>query len=245
MLKNKLLLAALASAFALPAVAADAPPVSFNVGLTSNYLYRGISQSGAKPALQGGVDYAHASGFYAGAWASTISWLKDFGTASSAPLEIDTYAGYKGAVEAVSYDVGFLRYNYPGTYNAGATKADTNEIYGAVTYNIVTAKLSYSLGDLFGVPNAGGSTYFELNANYPLGDSGVTLGGHYGKQTFTGTTVDTAATYGDYKLSASKDFSGYVVSGALSGTDAGAFYTDLNGKELGKTTVVFSVTRAF
>jgi uncharacterized protein (TIGR02001 family) len=245
MFKKTLIVAALASTFAMPAMADGASPLSFNASLTSNYVYRGISQSGAKPAIQGGVDYAHASGFYAGAWASTISWLKDFGVASSVPVEIDTYAGYKGAMDAVSYDVGFLRYNYPGTYNAGATKADSNEIYGAVTYNIVTAKLSYSLGDLFGVADAGGTTYFELNASYPLGDSGVTLGGHYGKQTYSGTLVDTAASYADYKLSASKDFSGFVLSGALSGTNADTFYTDLNGKELGKTAIALSVTRAF
>ena len=168
------------------------------------------------------------------------------GVATSAPLEIDTYAGYRGAINKdVSYDVGFLRYNYPGSYVAGATKGDTNEIYGAVSYNIVTAKLSYSLGDLFGVPDAKGSTYFELNANYPLGNTGVTLGGHYGKQTYSGTVVDSAATYSDYKLSASKDFSGYTLSAALGGTNAGAFYTNPQGKELGKTTVVLSVSRTF
>ncbi|MDD5057013.1 MAG: TorF family putative porin [Sideroxydans sp.] len=245
MLKKTLIAAALASAFAMPAFA-ESSPVSFNASLTTNYLYRGISQTNAKPAIQGGVDYANANGLYIGAWASTISWLKDAGVVSSAPLEIDTYAGYKGAVNSdVSYDVGFLRYNYPGSYNAGMTKADTNEIYGAVSYNIVTAKLSYSLGDLFGVADAKGSTYFELNANYPLADTGVTLGGHYGKQTYTGTTVNSAATYSDYKLSASKDFSGYTLAAALSGTNAGAFYTNPEGKELGKTTVVLSVTRAF
>ena len=76
-------------ALSLPgfAMAEDAttatPAVTANVALVSNYLYRGISQTGGKPALQGGFDYAHASGFYAGVWGSSISWLSDAYTASA------------------------------------------------------------------------------------------------------------------------------------------------------------------
>ena len=162
-LLNTLILAALsAPGFAL-ADSAPASPFSANVALATNYLYRGISQSGAKPAIQGGFDYANANGIYIGTWGSSISWLGDEYTTGANPagalnagLELDTYGGYKGTVEAVSYDVGFLRYNYPGNYAPGATKADTNEVYGAVTYSIVTAKLSYSLGDLFGVSSCQG-----------------------------------------------------------------------------------------
>lgn len=257
MLKNKLLVAALASSFALPALADTAPasPFSSNVTLTTNYLYRGISQSGTKPAVQGGFDYAGASGLYIGAWGSSISWLGDAGVAANAGLELDTYAGYKGAAGAVSYDVGFLRYNYPGNYAPGATKADTNEIYGAVTYSIVTAKLSYSLGDLFGVSNAKGSTYLDLSANYPIGDSGYTIGAHYGKQAYKGSTSDALKaggadpSYADYKLSVTKDLgTGYGVSLAYSNTNAatgaGKFYNVL-GKDLGKGTAVVSLSRTF
>ena len=249
MLKNKLLVAALASAFAMPAMAADFTPSS-NVSLVSDYLYRGISQTGTNPAIQGGFDLAHASGVYAGVWGSSISWLGDAGIPNSG-TEIDTYAGYKGAAGDVSYDVGFLRYNYPGTYGT-ATKADTNEIYGAVGYSIVTAKLSYALGDLFGVPNAKGSTYAELNASYAIADTGVTVGAHYGKQTYKGSTADASKaagldpTYSDYKLSVTKDFSGYVVGLAYSDTNASSFYTTITpeAKKLGKSTVVLSLSRS-
>ncbi len=262
-MKRNLLNSLILAALAVPglAMAADAPasPHTFtsNVGLVSDYLYRGISQTGAGPAIQGGFDYGHASGFYAGAWGSSISWLSDAGVGSgtgvaNAGLELDTYLGYKGAASDVGYDVGFLRYNYPGTYATGITKADTNEIYGAVTYSIVTAKLSYSLGDLFGVSNAKGSTYLELNASYPITDTGITLGAHYGKQAYKGSTADalkaggTDATYSDYKLSAAKDFSGYVLGLALSNTaDASAFYTNVQNKKLGKSTAVLSLTRSF
>jgi len=255
MLKNKLLVAALASSFALPALADTAPasPFSTNVTLTTNYLYRGISQTGAKPAVQGGFDYANANGVYVGAWGSSISWLGDAGVATNAGLELDTYAGYKGTASAISYDVGFLRYNYPGDYVAGATKADTNEIYGAMTYSIVTAKLSYALGDLFGVSDAKGSTYIDLSAAYPIGDSGYTIGAHYGKQTYKGSTADALKaagadpTYADYKLSVTKDLgAGYSASLTYSKTNAasGGFYT-VNGKDLGKGTAVVALSRTF
>jgi len=241
MLKKKLFVAVLASSFAISA-AADDLSFSTNVAIASDYLYRGISQTGTGPAIQGGFDLSHTAGLYAGVWGSSISWLGDAGIPNSG-TEIDTYAGYKGAAGDVSYDVGFLRYNYPGTYGT-ATKADTNEIYGSVGYSFISAKLSYSLGDLFGVPDAKGSTYLELNASYPVADSGITLGAHYGKQTYSGTTVDDVATYSDYKLSATRDFSGYVVGATYSSTNAGTFYTNPQGKELGKGTLVLSLTRS-
>jgi uncharacterized protein (TIGR02001 family) len=266
MLKSKLLNILILAALSAPGVAladsAPASPLSTNVALTTNYLYRGISQSGAKPAVQGGFDYANTNGLYIGTWGSSISWLGDEYTTGANPagardagLVLDTYGGYKGMVEAVSYDVGFLRYNYPGTYGPGATKADTNEVYGAVTYSIVTAKLSYSLGDLFGVSNARGSTYFDLSANYPVEDSGYTLGAHWGKQAYKGSTADQLKTngadpsYADYKLSVSKDLgSGYGVSLAYSRTNAatgaGTFYT-VAGNELGKGTAVLALSRTF
>ncbi len=241
-------------------IPASAHTATSNVALVSNYLYRGISQTGGKPALQGGFDYAHASGFYAGLWGSNVSWLAGLG-ASSASLELDTYAGFKGGfAEDFSYDVGYLRYNYPGVYfepiATGFAKADTDEIYGALGWKWVTLKYSHSLGDTFGVDDASGTSYVELNASYSLADAGVTLGAHYGKQTYKGTSADaleaagTSATYSDYKLSASKDFSGYVVGLAYSKTNAtsGGFYTitqaDGSKSDLGKGTAVLSVSRA-
>ena len=264
MLKNKLLNTLILSALSVPGVALAADlTVSSNVTLASDYLYRGISQTGTNPAVQGGFDLAHTSGLYIGAWGSSISFTGDAGgtsgTTGTAPnsanagLELDIYGGYKSAAGPVTYDVGFLRYNYPGTYAAGVTKPDTNEIYGAATYSIVTAKLSYCLGDLFGVSNAKGSTYMELNASYPIADTGITVGAHYGMQAYKGTTADglknggTDPTYADYKLSVTKDFSGYVVGATYSKTNAksGGFYTNPQGKDLGKGTVVLSLSRAF
>ncbi len=250
--KNKLLVVALGALFAVPALAgeavipASAHTTTSNVSLVSNYLYRGISQTGANPAIQGGFDYGHASGVYAGIWGSNISWLSDAGVATNASVELDTYLGFKSSFAGdFTYDVGFLRYNYPGTYAAGKTKGDTNEIYGAIGYKWVTAKYSYSLGETFGVADAKGTNYLELNASYPVSDTGITLGAHFGKQTYDGVEAATA-TYTDYKLNATKDFSGYILGLAYSKTNAkaGGFYTAL-GNDLGKGTAVLSVARSF
>lgn len=259
---SKLLNTLVLAALAVPsmAMAADASPhtVTANFGLVSDYLYRGISQNDTRPALQGGVDYSHVSGFYAGLWGSNVSWITGSGAAGTASLELDTYFGYKGAFATdFTYDVGFLRYNYLGSYTAapGYVKADTNEIYGAIGWKWLTAKYSSSLGDTFTAPNSKGSSYLDLSASYPVESLGVTLGAHYGKQTFKGTNsltggANSVLTYSDYKLSATKDVGGYVFGLAYSSTNAiPASYTYTNlggsGKNWGRNTTVLSLTHAF
>lgn len=263
MMKSKLLNSLILAALAVPGVAmaadaAPAPAVVANVALVSNYLYRGISQTGAEPAIQGGFDYAHASGFYAGVWGSSISWIGDGGLATNAGLELDTYLGFKNSFATdFSYDVGFLRYNYPGQYvplSAPFAKADTNEIYGLIGWKWLTLKYSDSLGDTFGVSDASGTSYIDLSASYTLDGPGITLGAHYGKQKYKGTSADMLVaagadpSYSDYKLSVSKDFSGYAWGLAYSSTNAkkgpGQFYY-VQGKDLGKGTVVLSVLHSF
>src|SRR5512145_3104795 len=81
-----------------PVPAAPPPPehtVTANVGLFSEYIFRGIAQTAGKPAVQGGFDYAHSSGVYAGVWGSNISWLEDFDAYTRSSLELDFYGGYK------------------------------------------------------------------------------------------------------------------------------------------------------
>ncbi len=255
-MQKKLLVIALGTVFAMPVLAADAPaaapasPHTFtsNVALVSDYLYRGITQTNAQPAIQGGFDYAHASGLYAGVWGSSISWLTDtagYNTKSS-QLELDTYFGYKNSFATdYSYDVGFLRYNYPAKYFPGAVKADTDEIYGLIGWKWLTAKYSYSLGDTFASANAKGTSYFDLSANYAVGETGITLGAHYGKQKYKGTGND-IYTYNDYKVSVSKDISGYVLGLAYSNTNAKkTAYTNDYLKFEGKSTAVLSLARTF
>ena len=237
----------------------SAHTVSANVAFVTDYLFRGISQTGTKPAIQGGMDYAHESGLYAGAWGSNISWLSDYGTAANASFELDTYIGFGSSItEDVSYDVGVLRYNYPGEYGTN-TKADTNEVYGSIGWKWLTAKYSYSLGDTFGISEAKGTSYIEVGASYELPDTGINIGVHYGKQTYKGATADALAaditttpgvsqdpSFSDYNLSVSKEFSGFELGLTYSKTDAksGGWYSDPQGNDLGKGKAVLSVSRS-
>jgi len=231
------------------ALADSATPVSSNIGFSSDYLYRGITQTGGNPAIQGGVDYAHTGGFYAGAWGSNISWVN----ASSASLELDVYLGFKNSIaEDLNYDVGYLRYNYPGVYATAAIKADTDEIYGAINWKWLTAKYSRSLSNLFGVSNSAGSSYIDLSGSYEMEDAGFTLSAHYGRQTVSGAG-NSGLTYSDYKLGVSKDFGGYVAGLAYSATDTkkgiGELWNiglaDGSDLDLGRNRAVLSVTHSF
>lgn len=235
------LLALALSAAALPAFA-DEPvdPLSFNVGVVSEYRYRGISQSRLKPALQGGLDYAAPSGLYIGAWASTIKWIKDAG--GDADVEIDVYGGYKTEVApGLTMDVGLLQYYYP-SHKLGVSP-NTLEVYGALSYGPVTAKYSHSTTNLFGFADSKNSSYFDVSANFDLG-SGMTLTPHVGHQT---VKRNAAASYTDYSLTLAKDFSGLVLSGAIIGTDAdkSAYASPVNGKFMGKTMLVVGLKKTF
>ncbi len=261
MLNDKLLNTLILSALAVPGavLAEEASPhtVSANVGFTTDYIWRGIAQTSHNPAVQGGIDYSHASGLYAGVWGSNVSWIADSGAVASGSvtMELDTYFGFRGSFAGdFSYDAGFIRYNYLGNYTenaaGGYAKANTDEIYGAIGYKWLTAKYSYGMGQFLTVPGAQGTNYLELNASVPLGDSGFTVGAHVGKQTYKGSspliTGANTATYTDYKLSVAKDIGGYVVTVAYSDTNATSFYTyPAYGGDWGKAVTNLSVTHAF
>jgi len=88
---------------------------SFNIGATTDYMFRGISQNDRDPALQGGVDISYGV-FYAGIFTSMI----DFGGAPPADVELDFYAGIKPEWMGVSFDLGVIYYTYPGANDSGA-----------------------------------------------------------------------------------------------------------------------------
>ncbi len=240
-LKSKIALAVLA----LTAGSAAMAELSYNIGAVSEYRYRGISQTRFEPTVQGGIDYAHASGFYLGAWGSGIKWIKDAG-ASKGDIELDIYGGYKGSItKDLGFDVGYLRYEYVDNKYKDVTGVDasTDEIYGALSYGPYTAKLSYSLSDLFGTPNSKGSTYLDLSATFDLGN-GFSLVPHLGSQTVANNS---SASYTDWSLAVVKDFgNGLSASLAAGGTDAkfGA-YVSPDGKQLGASTVVLGVKYTF
>jgi len=215
---------------AVPATAtAPAYTVSYNVGLYSQYNFRGLTQTSEKPAIQGGVDFAHASGFYLGTWASNISWLEDGSYYDSSSLELDLYGGYANTIGAtgIGYNLGVLQYIYPGK-KLSSTSANTTEISGALSYKWLQAKVSYIASkDGLNTADAQGTYYAELNANYPIGETGITANLHAGRQEFKGASGsnDDLYSYTDWKIGATKSFS--------NGVNVGGYYSDTNGSDAG------------
>jgi uncharacterized protein (TIGR02001 family) len=264
MLKKTIIAGLVAGAFA-PAVAfAQAAPaptpehtLTGNIGLYSQYIFRGLTQTDGSAALQGGFDYSHSSGFYVGLWGSNVSWLRDYGAyASGGSLEADIYGGYKGSfAEDFGFDIGLLQYLYPGDVVPGGTKADTLELYGALTWKWLTGKLSYSLNDkTFGVRDSRGTYYLDLTANVPLSKE-FTLVAHYGKQKFEGDAApgvsnDSFASYDDWKIGVNyalpQNFTiGAFYSDTSMDTAQELFYTQPNGRKQGKSAFTVFLSKTF
>ena len=231
-----------------------------NMGFVSDYYARGVSQSWHKPTVQGGLDLTHSSGFYAGIWGSGVTP----NTYPDANTEIDVYAGYNGEVSSVKglgYTVGLIGYIYPGgswkkyktadgvgtqlTPNGG--RWDTYEANFGVSYDWISAKASVTLTDWYGADkstgfdgSSKGTTYLELNANYPLPWWDLTLVGHVGRLNvaakldrefvagdgstsgsgWIGSADKTSPDLTDYKVGLSKAFK----VGSSDGWTAGLYY---------------------
>ena len=259
-------LSSTASAQTAPAAAPEAAtpgPFTANVTLVNDYRYRGISQSNFQPAIQGGFDYAHSSGFYVGNWNSSISWISDAastaGNSASAPIEMDFYAGFKHEwSKGFAADVGVLQYYYPtSNLSAFATNPNTTELYVAqnFTFNAFTGylKFSYAVTPLFGTLNSTGSNYTDLTVNYDTGFWGLSLNGHVGYQAVAGRVADGSMSnaslysYTDWKLGVTKDFgSGFAGAVAYVGTNAkNGAYMNPNAQNLGKAGFLISLTKTF
>jgi uncharacterized protein (TIGR02001 family) len=241
MKKLAVLLSSLALSGAALAQAAAAQPdytLSYNIGAVTDYRYRGISQSRLKPAIQGGVDFAHSSGFYIGTWASSIKWIKDGGGDSS--VELDVYGGYKFAAGPVAMDVGVLRYLYPGS--SLPLNPDTTEIYVAGTWGPATLKYSHAVTNLFGFFDSKNSYYIDLSATFPIGDTKFSVTPHIGYQKVKNNSP---FSYTDYSIALGYDFgNGLTASLAYVDTDNNNYLAP-NGKNLGKSGAVLGIKYAF
>ncbi|RYZ89750.1 MAG: hypothetical protein EOO68_25130 [Moraxellaceae bacterium] len=172
----------------------------FMASVTSDYRFRGISQSRLKPAIQAGVDYVNnPSGFYVGAWASTIKWIDDAGGDSE--IELDIYGGKRGEItENITYDVGVLAYVYPSNTLGdveGYESANTTEVYAQIGYGPGFIKYSNSVTNLFGFVDSKNSGYIDATVNIPVGSFTVNL--HAGHQTVENNSM---ADYDDWKVGA-------------------------------------------
>jgi uncharacterized protein (TIGR02001 family) len=241
-MKKLVLVSALAAAAVAPFGASAAEPtsphtVTGNFAVVSDYRFRGISQSDEGPAIQGGIDYSHESGFYLGNWNSSISgdFIND-----AKGIEMDFYGGFKFPVGDFTFDIGALYYYYPGA-ELDDEKYNTLEAYVGAAYGPISGKIWYGIGDWFASEEADGSIYYELNGTFPLADK-WSLVAHIGYQDVDGSSD---FDYFDYKLGVAYDLNGWMLGAAVVGTDAedGAYV--VGNDDQGEPTIVFSVSKTF
>ena len=230
-MKKLFLTAAAACAVAAPAMAEEAAGWSFsgNIALTSDYVFRGISQTLEDPAVQGGFDAAYGS-FYAGVWASNV----DFGVDES--IEIDYYAGFKPTLGPVAADLGVAYYTYPGAGDDGA-EYDYVELYAKGS---VAPVEKMSLGAaVFYSPEYTGETgaayYVEANAGFTVIDA-LSVSGAVGFQDVE-EGVFGEDNYTTWNLGGTYSLAGF-------GLDLRYHDTDYDGLEIAEERVVVTLKRA-
>jgi uncharacterized protein (TIGR02001 family) len=168
---------------------------SANVALTTDYVWRGVSQTDNGPAIQGGFDLAHSSGVYAGIWGSNVEFGDD------ANIELDYYGGYATEFgNGLGLDVGIIYYDYPSE-----SDLDFEELYVGLGYGIVSGKISYDFDNDNG--------YYEAGADFEL-PAGFGLGLHVGYFDF-----DEGDSATDWKIGVSKSIGGFDMELAYTDTD--------------------------
>ncbi|MBC8238359.1 MAG: hypothetical protein H8E76_09065 [Helicobacteraceae bacterium] len=244
-IKLSIVAALLATTSVVSSVSASEVEVSANVALTSNYVWRGMSQTGNSPAVQGGVDLAY-KGAYIGVWGSSLQGGES--GAGDASSEFDIYLGYAGEVDKFSYDVGLIQYMYPND----ADNLNFAEAYLSLGYDFGVASVSgmYYVGiDTDELPAETATTGWEPGDGWEVGVSvplpmDIALDGTYGEYDDKGTKNVTANNYGDYySVSLSKSFGKFDYSLAYTGMD---YETSVaNGGSEDQDNVVFTVGTSF
>jgi len=180
-----------------------------NFGVFNNYIWRGLTQTVNEAAISGGIDYAFDSGFYAGTWASNVSYAAD----DVYSYEHDVYAGFAGKAGGITYDLGYLYYNYDAE-----AEFDFSEVYGSIGFGAFTLGLNV-LADTEAY-EAPGQDFGFGEATYLYADygteirNGLELGLHIGfhqgdfSEAFNGVPGD----YTDYSVSLSKDGFSFMIT---------------------------------
>lgn len=232
--------------------------------IVSDYIFRGVTQTWHRPAIQGSIDYAHSSGVFASLWASTVSDKVIAGSKA----EIDLALGFKKALnDDWSYGAGVITVYYPsGNWNKMAwgprpdQRYDFTEANVSLGYRWLTAKYSRTLTDLLGFNektgfsgSTKGADYVELNADIPFADSGLVLGLHAGRQDFKASIGGIDSTAKDYRVSLSKTFEdGWVAAAHWSRNGNTAFFNgtrstldENESRDVGKARISLSLTKLF
>ena len=242
-------LLAIALVLSTPVVSAegDSPhEFSANVAITTDYRFRGISQTSEDPALQGGFDYSYTpAGFYAGVWASNL----DFGVPDpdQATLEVDFYGGFAGELpNGIGWDIGGLYYYYPGSNTGpGAADYDYFEAYGSLSYDFgsfnVGGGVNYSPDYFF---ESGDATYVYGDVGVPLPVGGLNLAGHVGHQWIDDNSQFGTPDYTDWIIGVSKDISMFTFDVSYVDTDL-SDSDCFGGADVCDATAIFTVSASF
>lgn len=208
---KKTLLVTLAGLSCLSAAGFAQAEVTANVSVTNNYIWRGLTQSLNEAAVQGGIDYtSDSSGFYIGTWASNV----EYAPGDDFSYEHDVYLGYAGESGNISYDFGYLYYNYDS-----AADIDFSEIYGSIGVGGFTVGANVFVHTQSDEPDGidfsfGDTIYYYADYGFEVKE-GVDLGFHVGyhdgdfNEFFNGVPEG----YLDYNVSVSKDGFTFLVSG--------------------------------
>ena len=227
---------------AAPAAAAEpAPPytLTFNLGLYSTYMFRGVDYTDG-PALQGGADWAHSSGFYLGTWFSNLDQYgfgKIDGVQGGNKIETDFYGGYATTFGDSGFGINLLA-NYYKYFNnkdsINGHRQDTLELSAALSYKWLTYTFFYIPTDYYGLDetdsnfnvtgnrNTDGATYNELKVNYTLPIGDLNFMAKVGYQ----HTPNLEGSQGDFAIGLNRNFTLPGAGKPIEGFNAGAYYTD-------------------
>ena len=185
--------------------------VEANIGATSNYVWRGYTQTNDDATLQGGVDYSNEDGFSLGAWASDVKLVDGY--------ELDIYGAYSAeTADGIGYSVGFTQYLYPDAN----TEADFLEINGSVTVGPVTAAIAHTISA--DSSTVEGDNYYSLSAGTDIQD-GLSLEGTLGYYDFD---ANGAGSYTHAQLDLTKSLGDYgdITASVSKLSNGGSAYTD-------------------
>jgi uncharacterized protein (TIGR02001 family) len=221
--------------------------------MASDYVFRGISQTDNQMALQGGFDYEHESGLYIGTWASNVdsSFFNTESSGSKDPqLEVDLYAGYSGSLtETIGYDLGYLRYQYPGYSNAGTNEWYASGSYSTDGYGDLSLKINYS-PDLNWLPSNQSAWYLDAGYETTLPWYEIGVSAHFGYS--FGDAFDVSSSSNDYGYHDTYTDWSLGVSKSVYGVDLGLTYVDQDlssddkcGKDYCKSKFVASISKSF
>lgn len=198
---------------------------SANIALVSDYVFRGVSQTLEDPAIQGGFDYNHESGFYAGTWASNVDFVDGGPDDDGADLEVDLYLGFGGDFsDTWNWDVSYTEYLYPGT--ASGVDLDYGELIVNIGYNeFLTFTLGYS-NEVFAIDETG--IYYGVSLGDSISDqlSWKAAIGHYDLDDALGDG------YTDYSLGLTYEQDRFAIGLTYHGGDQDDLFGDIGDDRL-------------